>query len=473
MIRKILTNNCFLVFILIVFSLGLRLWHLRDWNKYKTAFFYDKRPLMTTMDAYYYLRLTRDLVSNNYKHKDKLSPIQNRPYRIPLLVLITAGIKKITPFPLEWIAFFIPCVLSLLIIIPYFLWGKHLGGKLTFFISSLKGVSSFYWYKRTCLGRFDTDSLIPFFIYLIPFLMYKFITEKKLLNRSLFLILSLFFSFCFYLWWTPALYLIPFLLLAPYGLSVFICPCNKIEKSIKYGILGISILCLIIISFNLGRFLPSPMNSFFQKASIMLNFVAKKTTSSLPNISESISELKPPSLHLICDQIFGNVFNFLIFLFGLCILTYKFWRYLVFLVVPIGLCLLTIFAKRFLIYVVPFYALCIGVLFTFVYNWISKKRSHQILINILLGCLVIVTIFFNAKKSLSITLFPIINSYDVKLATTVKNKNGVIWTWWDYGNFLQYYTGCPTIIDGGSQDPLKTYITAFPLVTSNPVLAKN
>ena len=180
MIRKILTNNCFLVFILIVFSLGLRLWHLRDWNKYKIAFFYDKRPLMTTMDAYYYLRLTRDLVSNNYKHKDKLSPIQNRPYPIPLLVLITAGIKKITPFPLEWIAFFIPCVLSLLIIIPYFLWGKHLGGKLTFFISSLIGVSSFYWYKRTCLGRFDTDSLIPFFIYLIPFLMYKFITKKKI-----------------------------------------------------------------------------------------------------------------------------------------------------------------------------------------------------------------------------------------------------------------------------------------------------
>jgi len=469
-------NKLFLILILIIFSLSLRLCHLeKGWKTYHQYFFYKGLPLMTTMDAYYYLRLTSDFLSHKYTSKDELSPIGKRPYPIPLLVLLTAGLKQLSHLPLEKIAFFLPCVLSLLMIIPYLLWGECLGGSLTFFVAATLGMSSFYWYSRTCLGRFDTDSLIPFFVYIISFWVYKFTTEQKISKRLLFFTLSLIFSLCFYWWWAPGKYLIPFLLFVPYALSVFFCPSSKMERWLKYALFVLGVFCLIVTIFNLGSILPSPFDRFFQNASAFFAFIAKDKNTQFPSVSASISELYPPSWDFVFQKVCGHVLIFSLFLIGTVLLVRYKWRSFLFLIVPIGLSLLVFCGKRFLIYFIPLYALGVGFFFAFVYNWFRQKfpQIPPTMVNIFLVCLISGIVFLNAHKSISVTISPKVTSYEVNLTEYIPASRAVIWTWWDYGYLLQYYTKQPTIIDGGSQDPLRIFITAFPLTTNNPILARN
>jgi len=432
---------------------------------------------MTTMDAYYYLRLSSDLLSHRYTPQDKLSPIGKRPYPIPLLVVLTTGLKHLMHLPLEKMAFFLPCILSLLMIVPYLLWGECLGGNLTFFVAAALGMSSFYWYERTCLGRFDTDSLIPFFVYTISFWVYKFVTETKISKRVLFAILSLVFGLCFYWWWMPGKYLIPFLLFVPYALSVFLYPSSKIERWLKYGLLGLGMFCLIVTVFNLGSILPSPLNRFFQNASGFLAFIAKEKNNQLPSVSASISELYPPSWNFVFQKVCGHALLFGLFLAGIVLLLRYNWRDFLFLIVPIGLSLLVFYAKRFLIYFIPLYALGVGFFFSFIYKWFRQKfpQMPSLMVNLVFICLISGIVFLNARKSISVTILPKVTAYEVSLIEHIppSPRPAVVWTWWDYGYLIQYYTRQPTIIDGGSQDALRTFITAFPLTIENPTLAQN
>jgi dolichyl-diphosphooligosaccharide--protein glycosyltransferase len=52
-------------------------------------------------------------------------------------------------------------------------------------------------------------------------------------------------------------------------------------------------------------------------------------------------------------------------------------------------------------------------------------------------------------------------------------KNAWIWTWWDYGYAIQYYSHRATFHDGGSQGTPKTYFVALSFTTSSPQVGFN
>ena len=123
---KLFLAACFAAAVL--FSLGIRFVHLeRDFKEtHKLYFFENNLPLMTTLDAYFYLRIAKIASSEGpYSHYSATS--------LPLLSVIPAAIHDATGAQLEKIAFYLPPLLSCLMILIYFWWGREFGGNTFFF----------------------------------------------------------------------------------------------------------------------------------------------------------------------------------------------------------------------------------------------------------------------------------------------------------------------------------------------------
>ncbi|MBW2050375.1 MAG: hypothetical protein JRJ09_17885, partial [Deltaproteobacteria bacterium] len=191
---------------------------------------------------------------------------------------------------------------------------------------------------------------------------------------------------------------------------------------------------------------------------------------------QSISELQPASWSLLAKGVAGHGALLVLSILGLGLLVRRHYRIISMLLFPILLALLSFVAQRFLIYLIPLYALGLAYLL----RWLSglkplskiPMRPRQLIMALL--CLVLLGL--NAKRAVKTTINPRITPEDVHLALTIREKTSpdtVIWTWWDSGYFMQFYTGRRAIIHGGNQNSDLIFITAFPLTVRDPVLARN
>ena len=458
------------VAVAIIFSLGIRFMHLETGMKhYRQLFFLENgTPLMAAMDSYYYLKITDTYLSSGQS---------TGPGSVPLLAFVTASVHKLTQIPLEKIAFYLPPMLALFMILVYFWWGREFGGTFVSLMASLIGMGSYYWYSRTCLGRFDTDCLIPFFVYGISFLIYRFSVVELWKKRLAYLVSALLMAYLFQWWWTQARYLNIFLLISPYAVSLFFWPSNRVEKILKIALFALGLIGLIVVVFDLSDRLPGSLAPAFQSLSGHLKLVAKAPGSALSGaIGQSISELQPSSWSYLCEVVAGHASLLILSFVGLGLLIKDHYRIITLLAFPILLAFASFMAQRFLIYLIPLYALGLAYLL----KWISGLKllekipfkPRQWIIAVL--CLAVLGL--NAKKALVTTINPKVRPQDVALALAIKrdaSQNAVIWTWSNSGYFLQFYTGRKTIIDGGNQNSDHIFVTAFPLTADNPVLARN
>lgn len=458
------------VAVAIIFSLGIRFMHLQTGIKhYRQLFFLENGiPLMTAMDAYYYLKITDTYLSNGQS---------TAPGSIPLLAFVTASVHKLTQIPIEKIAFYLPPVLALFMILVYFWWGREFGGTFVWLVASIIGMGSYYWYSHTCLGRFDTDCLIPFFVYGISFLIYRFSVVELWKKRLAYLASALLMAYLFQWWWTPARYLNIFLLISPYAVSFFFWPSNRVEKALKTALFALVLIGIIVVVFDLSDRLPGPLTPAFQSLSGYLKLVAKAPGSALSEATgQSISELQPPSWRYLCQMVAGHASLLILSFVGLGLLIKEHYRIITLLAFPILLAFASFMAQRFLIYLIPLYALGLAYLL----KWISGLKLLEKIPfkprQWIMAVLCLAVLGLNAKKAIVTTINPKVRPQEVALALAIKrdaSQNAMIWTWWDSGYFLQFYAGRKTIIDGGNQNSDRIFVTAFPLTTDNPVLARN
>ena len=447
------------IFLVIFLALGIRFKDGPQWQKYRAFFFYQNHPNLLGLDSYYYLRLAKELKTGTYKPIDEkrcLPELAHRPKPPPLISVLTAGLGHF--FPLPWVAFFLSSLLSSLIIIPYFLWGRQLGNYLTGFMAATLGVSSFFYYYRTQLGWFDTDCLNVFFILIIPYFFYCYY-ENVNKKRYLYLFLTLIFSMLFCWWWMPAKYIIVFLLGLPFLASVFF---YKQKKSTIY--LKIIFVCVLSFIFLL---------KYHQGLSNLFKFIAKEPQGTFPNIAASISELGHPKWSELARLITGNLFGFFVGIIGILSL----WRFrprqMSFLVVPLGIGLLCFFSKRFCLFFIPFISLGIAYICWSLGREI-KERGNTFFSYIFMAFLFLLVLFSNLKADFSYKPYPKYPSFMAQGLSKIKHtasKDAAIWCWWDIGYLSQYWSNRGTFIDGGSQKPQRTYFTAFPLTVSNERLA--
>jgi len=462
----------------LAFSAGIRFVHLeKGFKQYLSpSFLENDTPLMTTLDAYYYLRLTDDRLSGSSSIGQDKKHNSLSPGSVPLLAELTASIHNLTQIPLEKLAFYLPCVLASFMVLIYFCWDLEFNGASTSLFASCIGMGSYYWYTRTCLGRFDTDGLIPFFVYGISYLIYRFSVDQVWRSRLTYLTLALLMAYLFQWWWQQGLYLNLLILLVPYSLSLFFLPSNRVERFLKIALLVAGLTALTVIVFDLAHLLPRKLASLFDIPRSYFSLITKDPGGLLPGIGGSISELEPVSWVYLSRKVAGNPLILIMGLTGMGLLIKKHFRIVAFLAFPFFLAMMSIFARRFLIYFIPLYALGLAYFMKYVSELTIFKKIPlwpRRLVFIGLGLTII---YVNSAKAFKYTIRPKGTSSQVALAKAIQGNSSpraVIWNWWDYGYFLQYYAKRRTMMDGGNHNQTLFFITAFPLTVRDPVLARN
>jgi len=449
------------LFLLLVFlwliSFGVRALHYyKGWEKFHLLFFYENRPLMVGTDAYYYLRLTREYLEHHYSLEDELRLGAKRPFPPPFLVCLSAWLSRFTNVHYQWIAFFLPAILGSLMVIPLFLWGRSIGNLWIGILTALIGTTNYYWYTRTALGRFDTDSLLPFFVFIIPYVIWHshFARWPFYKIGVILLILGI-----FYMWWWPVgrLSLIPLVLTSYGGLFWFV---SKREKIIRFLLfLSSALLLPFVIYPHLWLFAgQEELIKLRDHIYLLLGL----------SYDYSISELQGADWGFL-TKFLGHPSLLLFACLGFLALIFRKYKFLAVLLWPLILALLAFKARRFSIYLVPFFALSVSY-FVFVFY---KRLLYGKLIAVVLG---IFLVFLNAQKTCTKTVVPLLNSFQASLVNNLATKTPsqtLVWCWWDYGYFVQFFGKRPTFIDPGSQTSLRIFIISQVLSAHNPYQAAN
>ncbi len=431
--------------------------------------------LMTTFDAYYFLRLSREFAGGAYDDFDELAG-RKFPKPIPLLSSLLVFIHKISGGSLEKIGFFIPPFLAGFSFLIFFLWGRLIGGNMVFAFSGILFSGSFFWHIRTSFGRFDTDAFIPIFVFILSYLVYKFVEEKERIKKITFLLAYFATSVLFIIWWLPARYLIIPCFIMPYSLSYFFYDSNKREKYLKIFFMAMAVIAGFWVFFDLPLFFPDFINKIITEVRSHISLVGKITGGSFADVGNSITELLPVSLNSISNDIAGHPIMLIFFFAGFFLMIKRHFKELIFLILPFMLGLFMFSANRFAIFFLPFYALSVAYCLHFIFNLSYMKNLSNLQRNGVIATLFIIVFAINSYKTFQFRPLPVVTQYDIKIAKSIDekaSKDAAIWAMWDYGYFLQYYAKRKTFIDGGSQNPDRAFMSSLPFAVNDMPLSSN
>jgi len=187
-------NTVLAIIIAFMFSVGVRLLWPSQANNI-AQFKYNGELMLTTNDGYFYAEGARDLINGYNKNATlygdhqigDLSPVNSGLSRFTALVCM------LTPFSLESVIYYLPAIVSSLIVVPIVLIGTLVGSPFFGFLAAAFAATSMPYYNRTMSGYYDTDIfsvVMPFFII---WELSAFIKTK----RYIYLVFLSFFSLCY------------------------------------------------------------------------------------------------------------------------------------------------------------------------------------------------------------------------------------------------------------------------------------
>lgn len=449
--------------------------HLREYAAHD-EYFYDGVPLLTTADGYYYLRLASEYLTDIYEPRDEFRAGQSdRPAPPPLLVLLAAGLNRLTDINIDVLAFYLPAVLAALSILVYILWGPAIGGPLAGLVAALAGGFGVATFFRSTLGRFDTDGLNVFFVLAVAYGLYRFATTPGR-SRWLYLAGAALMLGLFDLWWPQIgkFSFVPFL--GAYAASVFL-PTGRRERRFKIVLLVLGAVAVVIVLFDLSAWFPAPLSGYIHEASRIFEFVSKDEGTFFPEVGRSIDELAPLVLLTAGEQIAGGLPILLLGVAGAVWLAVRRPAVALFGLMPtLVLGAMAFFAQRFAIFLTPIHALGLGFLVAEALPGLAvAKRLPPFVRQALAGVLAAGLLAQPAYACVNRELRPSFIATEVNLGLVAQRNtpdNAMIWNWWDSGYFLQYWAARKTFIDGGNQMPLRNYLSFAPLASSDPEFAR-
>ena len=341
-------------------------------------------------------------------------------------------------------------------------------------------------YVRTSIGRVDTDLLNIGFFYSILGLLAASILANQFRYKILLIIVAGLINFCFVWWYQRPGFFIPFLITL-----ILLQFLYKTEFKV-------SIIQILLFSLFSGPFFVlGSLQNIITFASAYLNFFpteVPKINLVFPDTFKTITELQSLKFSEYSKLVFGEGKE-LIMLLGICgLLTFVFFNLKTSVaILPAFIFLLMSFfvGKRFAIYAIPLYWFGVAYLFSSLIILINKvfKLSDYISVkerlfnNIMITFSTFLLMFLIVTTSISrcennkffncnpkYTPMP---SFSVKITeafTSFKNKNfdnsSIIVTWWDFGYWLNYFSGLSSVHDGGSQRSPKTYLVAKSLTST-------
>lgn len=137
-------------------------WLYADSTQFMPQYFFNDGRILTTNDGYHYANATRDFLEG-HSGKDVFFPAAE--FQMPALVSV--AIYKLLPISLDDLFFYMPMVVSILLVIPVFLIARSVSNPLVAFLSALLAPITQSYAVRTMGGYYDTDMLIltiPLFV---------------------------------------------------------------------------------------------------------------------------------------------------------------------------------------------------------------------------------------------------------------------------------------------------------------------
>jgi hypothetical protein len=407
---------CFLV------SAGVRYQQFETWKKTPGAYFVGERPMMTTLDAPYWLRLAREYNEGIYgqkgglrgypestetfnekfvkelslplKYTDLTPSANNSPsssgttvirYRdVPLLSFLIANLTPFFNYNYYLTGTLLIPVLASLFILPLGIYFFRIGVPLSGLLGGLIGTFAGGYYMRSSIGRIDTDMLNLFFPVqagLLILLAGKAKTERGVLLYALGTGLSL---FLFQWWYVKAGFTLAYFMVLVFSLFV-----QRIRfRTILVGAF-LFVLCAQPATFMVGTSaIQHFMKGYFTIEDAREVVIDNGNTPAIfPNTMTTISEVD----HVSMDEVFRRVLSNttldwigILGLFGVVIFK---WRVLLPLVPMLALGLLSFqSSNRFIMYLAPFIGIGVGwllqlgieAIFLLITNNINHREDKEV-----------------------------------------------------------------------------------------------
>lgn len=471
-----------------ILSVNSRFEQLNYWNEHRDIFYTKEgTPMMTTLDAYKFIRHAKENREGTYDPKvldTKIFYPDNSPFPnpLPLLSYMLDKISSLLNYDYYITALYMIPFMSSLFIIPlgiyFFLIGYPVIGILAGFITSYAPV----FYNRTFIGRFDTDGLNLFFLFTASIFLYllsKSKTPLKMYINSAILGVTI---FLFYRFYHHGTFNIIFLLL------IFIC---LYISNAKWKDILISMLIYVILSNPVYLY-----TALYQTLHALNVYIFGVKTDALatifPNVYETISEAKKEPILFVLISILNNTFIVILGLIGITL-------FAIFNIknslplAPVALVGLMSFISsgRFAMYLAPVVGAGIGYIFYLLAKLIfSFNKTNNLAIkdeklkkiNEIFKTYtpyVFFIVFFMSVITFHLNSFgfikyrPSIDPITYELFQDMKKelpKNSAVYSWWDYGLAITDATGFPVFHSGMTQETPKTWAIAKSLVERQSTL---
>ena len=439
-------------------------------------------PLLFNYDGWWFLRLAGESLQSG-----RLWDVPALP-ALPALSVLLAAAAKALGQPLEAVAFWAPPLLALLLLPVVFLWGRRLAGSLAGACAVLATACSPFWAQATGPGMLDTKCLIPPLLTLSALALSGFACcgrSRAVVHLSLFALIAAMAVW----WWKPS---VGFCLLSLGAAFAARAATSKAARAavLILGLAGAAGLILIMTGAH--EALPPLPRDVLRYAERHIALVFRTDPASAA-MADSIIELAPASFAELSRLSAGSVPAMLAALAGLCLAFLTRPREAAPLASPVLALGMALSSHRMILIFAPAMGIGFGVFVATAAGLcrrdalcgqglpsrrglpaaFGKRPLVRACLALALAAAVLAPAF---QKFLSQRPSPPFTLKQDELALAVRRAvlpGTVIWTWWDYGYFLQERTGLPTFFDGGSQTEDDCFVAAFPLASSDPVLAAN
>lgn len=461
----------FIIFTCILSGLLLRIGSLSLLSQAPEEVLFQNSPLLTDLDAYYYLNNAKTLLANTYSSIDPLRAYPqggSLPAIAPLLSQIVAFLSSVTSLDISWIACSLPPLLSLIVCIPVYLFAKQWGGKISAYFAICITSTSYIYATRTSFGMLDTDCMNVAFPFLISWFFYLF-GKSNSSSRYGYCLIAFFLSILFIWWWDTAPSVVVLFTLFPFLVSLYFY--YKNNNRLPYLFLFFTCLAGLVIVYALGiehfKNLVSGLVSFVRYVLSSDNFMAE-----FPNTGISNLEQQSLTIEEISTNTAGNTIFLLLSIVGLVLMIYKNRLELIYLLPIFIVGLLSYSSVRFLIFLSPIIGISFGYFFH-ITRQIFSKYSGVWYNTICIGIGIFILYSSLTDPPLRTTFYSpevIKGMYNIRHITPT---NSVIYNWWDTGHPLVFWSERPTLADGMIHEPDRTVYLSVPLASNNYRFAAN
>ncbi len=425
-----------------------------------TLFYADTHtPMITAADGFYYLAAAQEYIGQNI--------------RPPALSWLAAFVHFVTGITLHNVAFWMPPFITLALFFCYAAWGRVLAfSPLTTFFAALIGSLIPAWLERSRIGWFDTDPGIGLLwnVCLVATAILSLpsntpasqkisVADYKthIIAVSVLLTAAPLLAW----WWKPGAALAPFCL-SVWGLTFFWAK-TKTEYYARLITLALCLIaaCVILLTpHSISPTIAGLRHYALDHARLVLGIRGDI-------IATSIEEIATFPLKYSFKTLAGHWISGVFLLGTLACFALRYPRSLLFLLPSIVALCLGFFSERFLYLSALPLGLAAASFGQSVATWLKQEGVRRHAINAI---------------SIAIILLPLVHwlwnwtphgyflrEHDAVAAELRRSSppNAPVWNWWDDGYFLRARAGLTTFFDGGSQDPLRAFITARPLMTED------